>query len=667
MRRVSATACAARRARSASCASPSTRAQSPTTHSRPTVTAPDSTQRSPSAEPAPTVSSPPRASSRAPSPIATSSPTTRRAPRAARNSTPRPSRTPAPSWTRGRGRARQARRHDARGGTTASAPTVSMGAKSSRTSGIGNRTISSGANLPTPEGMAEVRKKKKKRRKRCHKVKRTRIVNGRRKVVKVRKCRPRRRKKPVLAPAGTHPPATVVAPPATGAPPRADVAAALAAHDDRLADRRLRRHVRPAQAERLAWRAGCGPRPGQVEALAALDLEAAVMHFTRPSGEAPLDGPEPTIDGQPLDVYETWYGDTLYWFDRLVRSRHQLVERLALVFHDWWATSNDAVGSSEFMLEQTNVFRTHGLGSFADMVRAVTSGKAMLVFLDGISNRRNAINENYGRELMELFTLGADRGAYTETDVRELAKSLSGWRRRLGRRRRLGELPLGRGQPLGPDVKTVFGQSGRFTWEDACRLVVTHPLHPSFFVAKLWSYFIPEPPSRRRRRQARGRLSRLGLPDPADRRGDPLLARVLRGPAHDQAARRVHRRDAARPRAADRRRALGLAHRRRRPAPLLPARRLGLGRQALAGHEHGPRALGHRQRGHARPEHHVGDVGRLPGRERRRSGRQGARVLARPGAHRRDGRLAARLRGDLRYPRPRTRACARSARTRCAS
>ncbi len=341
-----------------------------------------------------------------------------------------------------------------------------------------------------------MRKKKKRRKKRCRKVKRTRIVNGRRKVVKVRKCRPRRRKKPVLAPTGTHPPAAVVAPPPAGASPPPPTSPPPS---------RLKTIASPigvyagtfgrAQAERLAWRAGCGPRPGQVEALAALDLEAAVMQFTRPSGVAPLDGPGPTVDGQPLDVFETWYGDTLYWFDRLVRSRHQLVERLALVFHDWWATSSDAVGSSEFMLEQTNVFRTHGLGSFADMVRAVTTGRAMLVFLDGISNRRYAINENYGRELMELFTLGADRGAYTETDVRELAKSLSGWDADWVDDTGLTNFRWNELDRWDPSVKTVFGQSGRFTWEDACRLVVTHPLHPSFFVAKLWSYFIPEPPS----------------------------------------------------------------------------------------------------------------------------------------------------------------------------
>ena len=111
----------------------------------------------------------------------------------------------------------------------------------------------------------------------------------------------------------------------------------------------------------------------------------------------------------------------------MVRSRHQLVERLALVFHDWFATSNDAVGSARLMLDQTNVFRANGLGSFKTMVRAITQDPAMILFLDLASNRKGAINENYGRELMELFTLGADRGAYTENDVRELARSLSGW------------------------------------------------------------------------------------------------------------------------------------------------------------------------------------------------------------------------------------------------
>jgi uncharacterized protein (DUF1800 family) len=163
------------------------------------------------------------------------------------------------------------------------------------------------------------------------------------------------------------------------------------------------------------------------------------------------------------------------------------------VFHDWWATRRDSVNTNAEMLNQTNIFRAHGLGSFRDMTRAVTTDPAMLQFLNGMSNRRGAVNENYARELMELFTLGADRGAYTETDVRELARALTGWRADYNngwvnwRWDEAGRWDF--------QNKTVFGNTGRFNWEDACQLVLTHPMHPSFFVRKLWSYFIPTPPS----------------------------------------------------------------------------------------------------------------------------------------------------------------------------
>jgi len=206
-----------------------------------------------------------------------------------------------------------------------------------------------------------------------------------------------------------------------------------------------------------------------------------------------MSGPAPTVDGAPLSPLDTWYGDHLYWFDRMVRSGHQLVERLALVFHDWWATTNDAVGSNEMMLAQTNVFRQHGLGSFRAMTRAMTADRAMLVFLNGIDNRRRAVNENYARELMELFTLGADRGAYTETDVRELARALTGWRADWSDTEGLHDFRFDATR-WDNGTKTVFGRTGAFTWEDACALVIEHPMHASFFVAKLWSYFVPVPP-----------------------------------------------------------------------------------------------------------------------------------------------------------------------------
>ena len=219
-----------------------------------------------------------------------------------------------------------------------------------------------------------------------------------------------------------------------------------------------------------------------------------MLSLTRPSGAAAMDGPAPTDEGAPLSPYDQWGHDALYWLDRMVRSRHQLVERLALVFHDWFATSNDAVGSSRLMLDQTNLFRANGLGNFKTMVRKITQDPAMILFLDLAANRKGEINENYARELMELFTLGADRGAYTEDDVRELARSLSGWRYDWSQELGVHNFRWDEQDRWDPGDKTVFGKRDRWTWEDAARMVIEHDKHPSFFVAKLWSYFIPSPP-----------------------------------------------------------------------------------------------------------------------------------------------------------------------------
>ncbi len=249
------------------------------------------------------------------------------------------------------------------------------------------------------------------------------------------------------------------------------------------------------QATRLLQRAGFGAVPGQAEALIPLGLVGAVQSLTRPSGAAVLSGPPPTDDeGHPLAPADAWGHDHLWWLDRMVRTNQPLVERMALVFHDWFATSLANVSRQQQMIDQSNLFRSHCFGSFLDLFRAVTIDPAMLQWLNGNENYEWAPNENYGREMMELFSLGADRGAYTEDDIREQARALTGWRSDWSSE--LGEHNF----HFDPDShdygnKTVFGQTGNWNWEDACRLCVENPLHPSFFVAKLWSYFVPQAPS----------------------------------------------------------------------------------------------------------------------------------------------------------------------------
>jgi uncharacterized protein (DUF1800 family) len=249
----------------------------------------------------------------------------------------------------------------------------------------------------------------------------------------------------------------------------------------------------PAEAERLLWRAGFGPRPGEAERLAKKGLDGAVRSLTRPGRER-LVGPAPVDDEKHrIAPTDAWGHDHLWWLDRMVRTSRPLVERMALVWHDWFATSNEGVGSQRLMLKQNTLFRRHGLGSFQQLLLLITRDPAMLLWLSGSDNEKGSPNENYAREMMELFTLGAGRG-YTERDVREQARALTGFRNDWNDDK--GPVNF-RYDPERHDTgsKRIFGRRGRFGWQDACTLSVRNPNHRAFFVRKLWSYFIPTPPS----------------------------------------------------------------------------------------------------------------------------------------------------------------------------
>ena len=277
----------------------------------------------------------------------------------------------------------------------------------------------------------------------------------------------------------------------------------------------------PEEARRLLWRAGFGPRPGQAEKLAKRGLDGAVRSLTHPRS-ARLTGPRPhDDDGLPLAPRDAWGHDHCWWLDRMVRTEAPLIERMTLVWHDWFATSKSSVPQG-LMLRQNALLRRHALGRFDRLVNDVTRDPAMLLWLNGTDNNRWDVNENYARELQELFCLGAGRG-YGEREVRELARALTGWR---------NDWSEGRGphnfrfdhSHHDPGRKLVYGHRGRFAWQDAVRLVVRNRQHPSFFVGKLWSAFIPTPPPKRDARA----LERIYLR--SGRQVRPVVEAILRHP-----------------------------------------------------------------------------------------------------------------------------------------
>jgi uncharacterized protein (DUF1800 family) len=352
-----------------------------------------------------------------------------------------------------------------------------------------------------PAAMPTVHAKKRKPVKKKHKtaVKRTcktvtKKVRGKKKRVKV--CKPVKKKKVVRKPAANpigYKPTAPAFPPATPIDPGAGPSPNPPANPPGAWVPPPPAPMSARQAERLLWRAGFGPKPGDVARVAAMGLDAAIAELVHPVGEPTLVGPAPQDgDGAALQPYDLYGHDHLWWLDRMVRSSQPLVERMALVWHDWFACNRDAV-QVDLLLGQNALFRRSALGSFANLLRDVTVDPAMLAFLNGIDNRKGSPNENYAREVMELFTLGADRGAYTETDIRQAAKALTGWRADWVESIGLTSFRFDATRH-DTSVKTIFGRSGKFGWQDVCNLCLEHPLHPSFFVTKLWSYFVPVAP-----------------------------------------------------------------------------------------------------------------------------------------------------------------------------
>jgi uncharacterized protein (DUF1800 family) len=228
----------------------------------------------------------------------------------------------------------------------------------------------------------------------------------------------------------------------------------------------------------LLRRAGFGPSAAEVDEYAPLGFERAVDQLV-----AGLAAPPPA-DPPSLNVYLPGATNAA-WVERMRSSRTPLAEKLALFWHGHFATSIRKVEDPRLMWNQMSTLRRLGGGRFADLVAAVSRDPAMIRWLDGNSNRKGAPNENYARELMELFTLG--RGSYTERDVREAARAFTGWGAEV------------RGFVFRPEyhergAKTLLGETGDFDGDDVVRIVTSRPECARFVSRKLIAFFShPEP------------------------------------------------------------------------------------------------------------------------------------------------------------------------------
>jgi len=273
-----------------------------------------------------------------------------------------------------------------------------------------------------------------------------------------------------------------------------------------------------AHVHRLFWRAGFGATAAEARAWARRGRRATLDWVVDgPPGGARLVGPAPRNDGRPLDPVNEWGDDVLWWLDRMVRSTRPLVEKMTLFWHDHFATADQ---DTPLMLAQNRLFRRHALGAFRPLLRDVTRDPAMQLWLSLADSTKEHPNENYARELMELFTLGS---GYGERDVREAARALTGFRTTWGR----NGLESIRYDPEQHDggVKRILGRRGRFGVDDVLDVVCDHPRHAPFLVTKLWSFFVASPPSAATVRALASNYRRSGL------RIKPVVRQILEHPA----------------------------------------------------------------------------------------------------------------------------------------
>jgi hypothetical protein len=190
---------------------------------------------------------------------------------------------------------------------------------------------------------------------------------------------------------------------------------------------------------------------------------------------------------EPLAANIARYNDVAHlrawWLTRMLHSPHPLQEKLTLFWHNHFATSYAKVQSARFMLGQYQLMRRHALGNFAEMLRQMSSDPAMLIWLDTRDSKKGNPNENYARELMELFSLGI--GHYTEQDIRQAARAFTGWEIQ-------GAKAVFNSRQHDDGEKTVLGQTGRWKADDIVRICLEQKSAAPFLVGKLYRFLISE-------------------------------------------------------------------------------------------------------------------------------------------------------------------------------
>ena len=248
----------------------------------------------------------------------------------------------------------------------------------------------------------------------------------------------------------------------------------------------------------LMRRAGFGATRDELEEYVSKGYEAVVEELLHPGDRGNL--PDDVIRRYHVAADESVNGGTIKLMYRMITTRCPLEEKLTLFWHGLFATSYFKGNQARTQMNQINTFRQYSLGSFRDLLVELSRDPAMIFWLDNNDNHRGAINENYGRELLELFSTGI--GNYTEEDVKECARAFTGWT--------IGNVdymtakglkdsfsPYGRiawhyeyvTEDHDDSEKNFLGETGRFNGEDVIDIIVRQPATARFISRRLFQFF----------------------------------------------------------------------------------------------------------------------------------------------------------------------------------
>ena len=245
----------------------------------------------------------------------------------------------------------------------------------------------------------------------------------------------------------------------------------------------------------LMRRAGFGATREELEARAAKGYEATVEELL----DTEEHGPPDQLEMMRYHPW-TWRPGTLpgmgaaEWLHDMINTRRPLEEKMALFWHQVFATGVSKVDHYEDVMDMIVTFREKGMGDYRELLLEMAKDPAMIYWLDNCENHSTAVNENWGRELLELFSMGV--GNYTEVDVRECSRAFTGW----SILPRLPRGPIGRHdwffeyreEDHDDGEKTFLGHTGNFNGEDIIRIICEQPATSRFIARHLYNFFVAD-------------------------------------------------------------------------------------------------------------------------------------------------------------------------------